>query len=70
VDDEGRRASIVLKAAKSGALISDMEREWEAGVRVGTLAAPNGDPRGFMKTGLPFHTYLTGRRTAASMCPC
>jgi hypothetical protein len=39
----------VLKAAKSAALISDMEREWNAGVRVGALALPNGELPGLMK---------------------
>ena len=46
----------VLKAAKSAALISDMEREWNAGVRVGALALPNGELPGLMKVNpLPHH---------------
>lgn len=40
---------IVLKAAKPAAVISDMEREWNAGVKVGRLATPSGELPGLMK---------------------
>jgi hypothetical protein len=47
--DVGTCLRTVLKAAKSAALISDMEREWNAGVRVGALALQNGELPGLMK---------------------
>ncbi len=42
-DGAGRIAPIVLKVLKSGALIGDIEREWEAGQRVSQLADENGN---------------------------
>ena len=49
MDDNGTIAPIVLKAAKKAALISDLEREWNAGQKVASLAGPDGDLPGFMK---------------------
>lgn len=49
LDDNGTIAPIVLKAAKKGALISDLEREWGAGQAIAQLAGPDGDLPGFMK---------------------
>lgn len=51
LDDSGTIAPIVLKAAKKGALISDLEREWGAGQKIAQLAGPDGDLPGFMKVG-------------------
>jgi hypothetical protein len=42
-DGTGRIAPIVLKVLKSGALIGDIEREWEAGQRVSQLADKDGN---------------------------
>jgi hypothetical protein len=42
-DGAGRIAPIVLKVLKSGALIGDIEREWEAGQRVSQLADQDGN---------------------------
>lgn len=49
VDGSGRVAPIVLKAAKPAALISDMEREWDAGQKISQLADSSGNLPGFMK---------------------
>lgn len=51
VDGQGRIAPIVLKVAKSAALIGNMEREWEAGQKVSQLADRNGNLPGLMKVG-------------------
>jgi len=50
-DGNGRLAPIVLKVAKSAALIGDMEREWEAGQKIANLADEDGSLPGFMKVG-------------------
>lgn len=50
-DGNGRLAPIVLKVAKSAALIGDMEREWEAGQKIANLANEDGSLPGFMKVG-------------------
>jgi hypothetical protein len=42
-DGSGRIAPIVLKVLKSGALIGDIEREWEAGQKVSQLADQDGN---------------------------
>lgn len=42
-DGAGRIAPIVLKVLKSGALIGDIEREWEAGQKVSQLADKDGN---------------------------
>lgn len=42
-DGAGRIAPIVLKVLKSGALIGDIEREWEAGQKVSQLADRDGN---------------------------
>jgi hypothetical protein len=39
----------VLKAAHKNALISEMEREWDVGQKISSLANPDGSLPGFMK---------------------
>lgn len=50
-DGKGHTAPIVLKVAKSAALIGDMEREWDAGQKITQLADQQGNLPGFMKVG-------------------
>lgn len=50
-DGAGTIAPIVLKAAKKAALISDLEREWNVGQKIATLADEHGNLPGFMKVG-------------------
>ena len=48
-DGNGRLAPIVVKVAKSAALIGDMEREWDAGQKIANLADKDGTLTGLMK---------------------
>lgn len=50
-DGNGRLAPIVVKVAKSAALIGDMEREWDAGQKIANMADREGTLPGFMKVG-------------------
>ena len=52
-DRQGRVAAVVLKAAKAGALISNIQREWAVGQKVTSLQDEKGYLPGFMKVGAP-----------------
>ena len=58
-DGSGRIAPIVLKVLKSGALIGDIEREWEAGQKVSQLADQDGN--------LPVRRRRLPQRAVSSM---
>ena len=50
-DRAGHVAAVVLKAAKGGALISNIQREWAVGQKVTSLQDEKGYLPGFMKVG-------------------
>jgi hypothetical protein len=62
---EGRVAAVVLKAAKAGALISNIQREWAVGQKVTSLQDEKGYLPGFMKV----DAVILRRSASASSCP-
>ncbi len=60
-DGNGRLAPIVVKVAKSAALIGDMEREWDAGQKIANMADREGTLPGFMKVPQPFTLRCSSR---------
>lgn len=57
----------MLKSAKRGALISDLEREWDAGQRVASLAGHDGNLPGFMKVGVLAFDWGSGRQDSEGL---
>lgn len=55
-DAAGEVATVVLKAAKPAALISNLEREWWVGRKLTSLQQDDGDLPGFMKVGPALRT--------------
>ena len=64
-DRDGRVAAVVLKAAKSGALISNIQREWGVGQKVTSLQDDKGYLPGFMKVG----AVILRSPVSMSSCP-
>ena len=64
-DRDGRVAAVVLKAAKAGALISNIQREWAVGQKVTSLQDEKGYLPGFMKVG----AVILQRPVSTSSCP-
>ena len=62
-------ATVVLKAAKPGALISNIEREWSVGRKVTLLQGEDGELPGFMKVGPALRTP-DGKMIGAARSAC
>ena len=64
-DRDGRVAAVVLKAAKAGALISNIKREWAVGQKVTSLQDEKGYLPGFMKVGA---VIVQGSASSVQLC--